>query len=200
MEGNCRRGSLSGIGEDFMKTAPFKRIVTGHNATGKAIIAEDGPPPRVIDTGATMPLVYELWSTRESPARVSRLMQEPAESPSLPPPPGGTRARIIDFPPDSLAADATRDDIRNHFEAMGGHGIMDESDAPHKLMHRTQSVDIAIVLEGEIYCIVDEGESLAKAGDVIVQCGTNHAWSNRTDKICRMAFFMIDGKFDGDIA
>lgn len=184
-----------------MKTAPFKRIVTGHDAAGRAIIAEDGPPPRVIDTGATMPLVYELWSTRETPARVSRLMKEPFETNTLPPPPGGTRARIIDFPPDSLAAGATREEIRSHFETMGGHGVMDEADqAPHQLMHRTQSVDIAIVLQGEIVCIVDEGESLARAGDVIVQCGTNHSWSNRTDQVCRMAFFMIDGKFDDDIA
>lgn len=181
-----------------MKTAPFRRIVTGHDAEGSAIILEDAPPPRVIDSGAAMPLIYELWSTRESPVKVARQMSEPTEENTLPPPPGGTRARIIDFPPDGTASE---EEILAHFDAVSGAGARDsEDDAPHHFMHRTESVDVAIVLQGEIVLIVDKGESLAKAGDVIVQCGTNHSWANRTDDICRMAFFMVDGKFESDIA
>jgi hypothetical protein len=145
-----------------------------------------------------MPKVYELWSTRETPVRVSRRMSEPQEENTLPPPPGGTRARIIDFPPDGQATD---EEIQHHFDTMNGGSARDENgDIPHQLMHRTQSVDVAIVLQGEIVLVMDEGETVARQGDTVIQCGTNHSWSNRTDRICRMAFFMIDGKFDPDIA
>jgi uncharacterized cupin superfamily protein len=56
-------------------------------------------------------------------------------------------------------------------------------------------VDYAIVLHGEIYARMDEGETLMRAGDVLIQRGTNHAWANRSDDVCRIAFVLIDGKF-----
>ena len=62
-------------------------------------------------------------------------------------------------------------------------------------MHKTKTVDYGIVLEGEITMILDRGETTIKAGDVIIQNGTNHAWANRSGNICRMAFVLIDGEF-----
>jgi uncharacterized cupin superfamily protein len=59
--------------------------------------------------------------------------------------------------------------------------------------HRTETVDYAIVLEGEIYAVMDEGETLMRAGDVLIQRGTNHAWANRSSKTARIAFVLIDG-------
>ena len=70
----------------------------------------------------------------------------------------------------------------------------------HPLMHRTQTIDYALVLAGEIYCVLDAGEVLLKAGDVLIQCGTNHAWSNRSNAPCDIAFVLIDGVFDADLA
>lgn len=67
-------------------------------------------------------------------------------------------------------------------------------------MHRTETIDYGIILEGEITLIMDEGEVTVSAGDIVVQRGTNHGWSNRSDKNCRIAFVLIDGKFDRDIA
>lgn len=67
-------------------------------------------------------------------------------------------------------------------------------------MHRTQTVDYGIVLEGEITMVLDRGETALQAGDVVIQNGTNHAWANRSGKICRMAFVLIDGRFSPDIA
>ena len=64
----------------------------------------------------------------------------------------------------------------------------------HFLFHKTNSVDYAIVLEGEIWAMMDEGEVLMKQGDVLVQRGTHHSWSNRSDRICRMAFILIDAE------
>ncbi len=64
------------------------------------------------------------------------------------------------------------------------------------MMHRTETIDYAIVLEGEVTMILDDSEVLLKTGDVVVQCGINHAWSNRSDKVCRIAFILMDGAFD----
>jgi len=78
---------------------------------------------------------------------------------------------------------------------MGAAHAADTSDKPrHPLMHRTQSLDFAIVLSGEIYLVLDDAETLLKAGDTVIQCGANHAWSNRSDKPCRMAFVMLGAK------
>ena len=62
-------------------------------------------------------------------------------------------------------------------------------------MHRTETVDYGIVIEGEITLLVDEGETLVRAGDIVVQRGTNHAWANRSGRTCRIAFILIDGQF-----
>jgi uncharacterized cupin superfamily protein len=66
-------------------------------------------------------------------------------------------------------------------------------------MHRTESVDYGIVLEGEITLIVDKGETVVRAGDIVIQRGTNHAWANRSGKNCRIAFILIDGQFAGGL-
>jgi uncharacterized cupin superfamily protein len=61
-------------------------------------------------------------------------------------------------------------------------------------MHKTQTVDYAIVLQGEIYAVMDEGETLMRAGDVLIQRGTNHAWANRSQQMARICFVLIDGR------
>ncbi len=67
-------------------------------------------------------------------------------------------------------------------------------------MHRTETVDYGIVLEGEITLILDREERTVRAGDIVVQCGTNHGWANRSGAPCRVAFVLIDGTFDADLA
>ena len=63
-------------------------------------------------------------------------------------------------------------------------------------MHRTETIDYGIVLEGELVLIMDEGETTVRAGDIVVQRGTNHGWANRSSENCRIAFILIDGAFD----
>ncbi|GAB3091196.1 cupin domain-containing protein [Pseudomaricurvus hydrocarbonicus] len=75
-----------------------------------------------------------------------------------------------------------------------------KTDSPHPLMHRTESVDYGVVIEGEITLVLDKEEVLLKPGSVVVQRGTNHAWANRTDKTGRMMFVLIDGRYDPGIA
>ena len=66
----------------------------------------------------------------------------------------------------------------------------------HPIMHRTETIDYAIVIDGEITMLLDDSEVVLRAGDVLVQNGTNHAWVNRSGKFCTIAFVLVDGKFE----
>ena len=90
-------------------------------------------------------------------------------------------------------------DAKDVFGAMGTNKASTYQAGTHPLMHRTETVDYAVVLEGEIYLVLDKEERLMKQGDFLVERGTNHAWSNRSGKPCKMLFVLIDGKFDPEI-
>lgn len=177
-----------------MNLRPIRRIVTGHDADGRSCIVEDGPSPAV----SLVPerpgyRVTNLWRTSGSPADI-----EAADSirdhRGVAPPPGGTVIRIIDIPPESTDP-ATR---KRQAAATFGQLFADAQHHPdsqrHPGMHKTASVDYAIILEGELTAILDRDETVMRAGDVLVQRGTNHAWANRSGKPVRVLFVLIDGK------
>jgi len=120
---------------------------------------------------------------------------------ALAPPKGGTRLRVIDFPPETEALRrmmAVR--AAAAFAEMGGaEAAGAAAGAAHPLMHRTETVDYGIVLQGELTLVLDSSETTVRAGDIIVQQGTNHAWANRSGDICRVAFVLIDGQFAGGL-
>jgi len=181
--------------------ALFRRIVTGHDAEGRAVIQEDAPPPRVQRIGdAHGPIFYEVWNTVATPAPIDRASGEPAESGILlSPPKNGTRIRVLDIPPedDSFAA-MTPEERVAHFAEVGAADAAADggTNSRHAFMHRTETIDYGIVLEGEIVLIMDEGETLVRAGDIVIQRGTNHGWANRSASNCRIAFILIDGRFE----
>lgn len=179
-----------------------RRIVTGHDADGHSIIASDTPPQRRESMGPHGPHLYEIWSTRETPARIDRNNEEPPEAKlTLAPPQRGTRIRVCDFEPESVVGELDAGAARKQFERIGGgHAFTGVGVPRHPLMHRTESIDYGIVLEGEITLILDNEETVVRAGDVVVQRGTNHAWANRGKGVCRMAFVLIDGAFDDELA
>lgn len=184
-----------------MPIAPFRRIVTGHNAEGQAIIQEDGVPPRIVQVGGKIgPLFYEIWNTQQTPARIDRASGEPPETGiKLAPPKHGTRIRVLDIPPEDARINAmSSEEIKAHFAEVGA------GDAPagsrHALMHRTETIDYGIVLDGELTLVMDIGETVVRAGDIVIQRGTNHGWANRSGKCCRIAFILIDGKFEDGLA
>jgi hypothetical protein len=182
-----------------MPTGTFRRIVTGHDSKGRSVIAEDRPPVRVFDNLGEKGLVfYEVWNTRETPARIDRTSGEPKEERlTLAPPRTGTRIRVLDIPVD----DPATADLDAVFENIGGREAhRGAKDGKHASFHRTQSIDYGIVLDGEITLLLDEGETTLYPGDICVQRGTNHGWVNRGTKPCRIAFILIDGVWDADIA
>src|SRR5687767_1488893 len=178
--------------------ANVRRIVTGHDEQGRSLIQVDGPPARVVTLGGESGTTFhEIWSTRATPAPIDRASGEPGKAGiELLPPAGGTRIRILDIPPDDgTVAALPREAVRALFEAIGaGHTLPD--DPPHPLMHRTETIDYGIVLEGEVVLILDDCETIVRGGDVVVQRGTSHAWANRSSSNARIAFILIDGRYD----
>lgn len=186
------------------KRLAIRRIVTGHDPLGRAIVSEDRVAPSVHTNPKRVGFhMTQLWATNESPAYIGN-DEDPTSRPvKLEPPKGGTVVRIIEFGPEGdwlekLDTAATK-------EAWGAFGTATASTntagkAKHPLMHRTESVDYALCLSGEITLVLDEEEVTMREGDFLVERGTNHAWANRSGKPCKMLFVLIDGKFDPDIA
>jgi mannose-6-phosphate isomerase-like protein (cupin superfamily) len=179
-------------------TSQVRRIVTGHDEAGNAIIISDGMPERVESVGPNGPVFYEIWNTRETPARIDRHGGEPAETGIvLKPPSRGTRIRVLDIAPeDEEMASSDAEAAHKLFERISAADASTHAGGKHPYMHRTETIDYGIVLEGEITLIVDKGETVVRPGDIVIQKGTNHAWANRSGRNCRIAFILIDGKFE----
>ena len=141
-----------------------RRIVTGHDADGKSVVLSDGPNPKTLDIGTAA--FHEMWITEAMPVPIDATEPEPTDRPvRTPPPANGVTVRFTEMAPGA--------------------------EAP---MHRTETVDVGVVIEGETWLLLDDGsETRVGVGDAVVQRGTNHAWANRSDQPVKMVFVMIDG-------
>ena len=174
---------------------PIRRVVTGHNAQGKAVFIADGPAPAVYDRGPGATAVTELWETRATPASNAGNADPTVGRPAAP---AAAEARL-EIPRRRVSAglaSGSRPCMR-HSSAQDANAksegyVRDVANKRHPGFHKTATIDYAIVLSGEIYALMDEGELLLKTGDVLIQRGTNHAWSNRTNEPCSVAFVLID--------
>ena len=167
----------------------MRRVVTGHDRHGKAVVLFDGPPPNVRhrSSGIVSTLV---WVTDEMPANVAGTADRADRDIGVAPPPSGSILRIVDFPP--VAAGPAVDHATVVREMGLAHGAADGAPPRHAFTHRTRSIDYAIVLAGEIDMLLDDSEVHLEAGDIVVQQGTNHAWVNNGTISCRIAFVLID--------
>ena len=186
-----------------MTFPPIHRVVTGHAADGRAIVASNGPLPSVVEISAIPGTVFhEVWSTTGTPAPVDNGADLTLGALMLPPPKLGTRIRFVDIPPDTaefIAYGAAK--MKEAFAQIGDEKASTvKAHSPHPLMHRTESVDYGVVIEGEMTLVLDDSEVLLRPGSVVVQRGTNHAWANRSGKPCRMLFVLVDGRYDPAIA
>jgi hypothetical protein len=172
---------------------PMRRVITGHDAAGKSVFLSDGPSPHALELPGMPGLVLtNLWVTDGAPADNSGAADAAARPVVLEPPEQGSIFRVVDFPPDRDLVGKM--DRGKAFDAMGAGSAMDRDASRHPGMHRTRTVDYALVLDGEIWALMDEGERLLKAGDCLIQRGTNHAWANRSGRPCRVAFILIDAR------
>jgi len=173
----------------------LRRIVTGHDANGKAVVIEDAPTPGVKTTPNRPGVVFNnMWRT-ESEVRYDGPSETVDPDVPLPPPPGGTMFRIIEFPPESKIEQVDAETARKAFQEYGaGDAHQSDANSRHAFMHRTETVDYAICLKGTMTMLLDDSEVVMHPGDTMIQRGTNHAWANRGDEPCLMAFVLIDAK------
>ncbi len=170
-----------------------RRLITGHDENGKAVCIEDAPARNVLERPNRPGVALtNIWQTDEVPTEINRAGDPVASEFVLHPPKGGTVFRIIEFYPEDPDVLAKLDGAAAFAEMGASHNVIEG--ARHPFMHRTDTVDYAVVLSGEMTMLLDETKHLLKAGDTVVQRGTNHAWSNRGDDVCVMAFVLVDGK------
>ena len=127
-----------------MSNAPIRRVVTGHDASRRAIIQEDGIVPRIQKIGGdTGPMFYEVWNTRATPAPIDPASGEPPEEGIiLAPPKNGTRIRVLDIPPDDPSfAEMTPEEARAHFAEIGAADAssFEGQESRHAHMHRPET-------------------------------------------------------------
>jgi hypothetical protein len=166
-----------------------RRVVTGHDQDGKSVFLMDGNAPNVKEMESMPGLALtDLWETTRAPASNAGNDDAVARPVRLEPPKGGTILRIVEFPPDKAWRNSA--DAKAAFESIGA-GHAKDAHSADPMMHKTATVDYIIVLKGEIYAIMDKGETLLKPGDILVQRGTNHSWSVRGDEPCIIAAVLV---------
>ena len=169
-----------------------RRVVTGHDKSGKAVIVMDGNAPnrREFPAAAGGRTAVKVWQTDETPVVFTG--EDTGVIPSgIAPPLEGSILRIVEYPAlteKELAA-------LSHGAVFGDDHVNPGTGAQtNPFMHRTESVDYAICMSGEIDMLLDDSKVHMKAGDVMVQQGTNHAWVNTGKGPCVMAFVLIGAK------
>jgi len=155
-----------------------RRVVTGHDARGVSVVLSDGPVPvrrYLPEDGVGF---FEVWQTEDAPAPLHALEpSEPTEATlRVPPNPRGTKIRVNEFHPGYLSPEGRQSPV-----------------------HRTESIDYGVVLEGEIVLLLDDSEVTLRAGDIAIQRGTDHAWANRSDAVCRVAFILVGAQFTDEL-
>ncbi len=153
-------------------------VVTGVGSDGRSVIESDGPahPWTRRPTGT---LVMDLWRSDSLPIPVDSSSTATDEV-VLQPPASGVVVRTTVIPPDSSispeAAAAFAAAMEEIYGAQGGDGPQVPG------MHSTETIDVMTVIDGEIWCVMEDGETVLRKGDSMVQRGTRHAWQNRSDR------------------
>lgn len=175
--------------------ARVRRVVTGLTAEGASTILSDDFCAHTMGLhGIPTFRLTELWKTDAMPVLISDVSDRCGVPIELEPFDNGTTLRFLEFPPDSDWSG--RADAGHAFSAMGqsGAAALDPVSRRHEMMHRTNTVDYIVVLKGEIWAVFEESETCLKAGDVLIQRGTNHAWSVRTAEPCHVIAVLVDAK------
>jgi mannose-6-phosphate isomerase-like protein (cupin superfamily) len=162
---------------------PTRRIVIADREPGKSSVISDGPSPDVrFDAARPGFASTRLWMVDGAPARI---VLETLHLPhAMLPPASGSLLRVVTIPPDdSWQGKVGAAQVQAFFRDMGAQGASTYSaQAPHPYMQKTRTLDFCLVIEGEVVLMLDTQEVTLHKGDIIIQRGTNHAWSNRTTR------------------
>jgi mannose-6-phosphate isomerase-like protein (cupin superfamily) len=175
----------------------LRRVVTGRNRAGKAIIVQNGVSPRVVTT-ETLPglALVEVWATDTIPTLPIAPVDLTTTMKSFVPGAGGTRFRVVQFPGAGTRA-FDQEAFRREYKVKAP-GLAEAMELQDSGMHTTDSVDYGVVISGEITLELDDGATVnLKQGDCVVQNATRHAWRNRSTAPCVMAFVLVGAARDG---
>jgi mannose-6-phosphate isomerase-like protein (cupin superfamily) len=168
----------------------IRRVVTTLGADNRSTTLADGEVTLNVSPSGNKSV--NLWLTNTSPAGFS-FAEDAAKPTGLEPPANGTVFRVVEIPPLKAGDEAKMppDLMMKLARDNGpGRGVA----VTHPLMHRTRTVDYAIIMSGEIDMMLDDKTIHLKAGDVVVQQATNHAWLNHGTEPCRIVFILMDSK------
>jgi mannose-6-phosphate isomerase-like protein (cupin superfamily) len=167
-----------------------RRVVTKLDESGKAVVMIDErtrlATPRPPNGAAN------IWITDKSLPDFSSTDDRSKTKIGLMPPKSGTVFRVVDFAPESAGGHPT--DMNYMMKIVGADAPAKGRPPSHPMMHRTRSLDYAVIMTGEIDMMLDDSVVHLKAGDVVVQQATNHAWVNRGKEPCRVAFILMDSR------
>lgn len=158
-------------------TTPIRRVVTGHDERGRSVIVSAELPPQhhTMRGPAIGADFIEIWNVPAAvPQLTSAEAREPNEREFTIMPVAGHLLRILEVYPLKSGGKRT-------------------------VMHRTQTLDYVVMIEGELVLLLEDSEVTLKQGDVVVQRGTNHAWENRSEQLARAAFFHINARFSDEL-
>jgi mannose-6-phosphate isomerase-like protein (cupin superfamily) len=167
----------------------IRRVVTGLDERNHAVVLFDSRIPLKEDS----PVISStnFWITDSTPPSLSK--QDTANRPiGVSPPDNGTKFRLVEFAPLDPATEAKLppEMIMKGVNHPPEKGIL----VKHPMMHRTRTLDYAVVLSGEIDMMLDDTSVHLREGDVIVQQATNHGWVNHSSQPCRILFVLMDSK------
>ena len=171
----------------------MRRIITGHDENGRSIISIDGPPARSI--GEDVGGLFEIWNTDGNDIISSDSSDRADEDIILSPSKGGTKFRYfqINPMPEGISNEMMQEIAADAFEKIGAsHHRIDTSKNP--AMHKTETIDYIILLKGDVTLILDEEEVDLKPFDVVVQRGTNHAWTNNGNEPALLIAILVDSE------
>ncbi len=173
----------------------MKRIVTKNDINGKSYIVSDHisnieiPLPDFDDEFK----FYNLWTTDQMPVVFNTDDPVANHHVSTTPSANGSMFRIVNYPPEQKLLEKISKMSQQELEDFENHvGVKLDLNGKHPLMHMTSSIDFCIVLQGEIHLVLDKDEVLLKPFDTIIQRGTYHAWSNRSNYNCLMAYVLLN--------
>ena len=173
----------------------MRRVVTGHDEEGKSIVVLDGPPAQSI--GEDVGGLFELWNTDGNLINTKDRIDRADDEILLSPPKNGSKFRYfqINPTPEGVPIDVLQNMAADAFEKIGAsHHRIDTS--KHPAMHKTDTIDYIILLEGDVTLILDKEEVDIKPHDVVVQRGTNHAWVNNGNNPALLIAVLIDSDLE----
>ena len=176
---------------------PPRRVITGFDASGQSIFESDSLAEAHVNPLRPAMRSYNPWGTSAIPCPM-READKSGTAPGIMPPKNGSVLHVVDYPPEpSDPAERKKylDDMRERVKTAvraPEKGVRRYPDGPHPGMHETDTIDYALVMSGEIWAIMDKGETLLKTGDILMQRGTSHGWSNRSSEYCRVAFVLVE--------